>query len=473
MQYYKYKQRYNMKNKIFLTVIILIGFISTILPQQTFRRTVYLSQSSGTHIYDHSLVGSSGTTTVPNEIAIYNSTHGYTGDNAFTIIRITPDYPLAGDMIWQWNQVFFGGTEFYNTQNVIAAYAVPSTYDIINVTFGFNSAAMLDMALDTVTYPVGHLTGNYKYFIRNMVAAMEQYPDKYWILWDIPAEVESAGSSAADVLTQAQFNTWMIDTLQAGLDATYGAFPTNVYIFDIFSLLKNTGNNWMNDNYADGTGDSHPNALASSLVAPILVQQMFDAARAYEENLLPVELTSFSATTIGSTVKLSWNTATEINNFGFDVERASTSPTPEWTKIGFVEGHGTSNSPKYYSFEDNNLIARKYIYRLKQIDSDGQFEYSKEIEVDLNATIKYELSQNYPNPFNPTTTIHFSLPTSGSVKLTLYNTNGQEVRSLVNEYKESGTHIINFNASGLSSGVYFYKLAAGTFSTIRKMILVK
>ena len=200
---------------------------------------------------------------------------------------------------------------------------------------------------------------------------------------------------------------------------------------------------------------------------------MFDAAIAYEESLVPVELTSFSASIIGSRVKLSWNTATEINNFGFDVERASTSPTQEWTKIGFVEGHGTSNSPKYYSFEDNNLNARKYIYRLKQIDSDGQFEYSKEIEVDLDTPMKYELSQNYPNPFNPATTIQFSLPTSGNVKLTLYNTNGQEIRNILNEYKESGTHIINFNASGLSSGVYFYKLTAGTFSTIRKMVVIK
>ncbi|MBK7499014.1 MAG: T9SS type A sorting domain-containing protein [Ignavibacteriales bacterium] len=305
-----------------------------------------------------------------------------------------------------------------------------------------------------------------------MVATMELYPDKYWILWNIPPVVEDDAGGETYALDHANFNDWMVNTLQAGLDS-YGAFPTNVYIFDVFTLLKDPSSNFMNPAYADGSEDSHPNALASSLVAPILVQQMFDAARAYEENLLPVELTSFSATIIGSTIKLSWNTATEINNFGFDVERTSTSPTQEWTKIGFVEGHGTSNSPKYYSFEDNNLTARKYIYRLKQIDSDGQFEYSKEIEVDLDATIKYELSQNYPNPFNPTTTIHFSLPTSGNVKLTLYNTTGQEVRNLLNEYKESGTHIINFNASGLSSGAYIYKLTAGTFSTTRKMIVIK
>ena len=466
-----------MQHKIILIVIILIGFISTIFPQQTFRRAVYLSQSFGTHLYNHSLVGSPGTTTVPNEVAIYNSAHGYTGNNAFTINRITPDYPLVGDMIWQWNQVFFGGSLYSNTQNVITEYAIPNTYDIINVTIGFNSGDIwfpdwyVDET-DTLHYPLSHIENVYKYWIRQMVATMELYPDKYWILWNIPPVVEDDAGGATYALDHANFNDWMVNTLQAGLDS-YGAFPPNVYIFDVFTLLKESGSNYMNPAYADGINDSHPNALASSLVAPILVQQMFDAARAYEENLLPVELTSFSATIIGSTIKLSWNTATEINNFGFDVERTSTSPVEKWVKIGFVEGHGTSNSPKYYSFEDNNLNARKYIYRLKQIDSDGQFEYSKEIEVDLDTPMKYELSQNYPNPFNPATTIQFSLPTSETVKLTLYNANGQEVRSIVNEYKESGTYIINFNASGLSSGAYFYKLTAGTFNTIRKMIVIK
>ena len=145
----------------------------------------------------------------------------------------------------------------------------------------------------------------------------------------------------------------------------------------------------------------------------------------------------------------------------------------QFEKIGFVEGNGNSNSPKYYSFEDNNLTAGKYSYRLKQIDTDGQFEYSKIIEVDLGSPMKYELAQNYPNPFNPTTTIHFSLPESGNVKLILYNTLGQEVRMIVNEYKESGTHIINFDASGLNSGIYIYKLEANGFTQTRKMALIK
>jgi len=197
---------------------------------------------------------------------------------------------------------------------------------------------------------------------------------------------------------------------------------------------------------------------------------------AEEANPLPVELSTFSASIIGSTVNLQWMTETEVNNYGFEIERKAGSRSSEagnFKKIGFVEGNGNSNSPKYYSFEDNNLTAGKYSYRLKQIDTDGQFEYSKVIEVELGAPMKYELTQNYPNPFNPTTTIQFSLPESGNVKLTVYNILGEQVAELVNENKEAGVHTINFNASELNSGLYIYKLTAGNFSDVKKLMVVK
>jgi N-acetylneuraminic acid mutarotase len=194
---------------------------------------------------------------------------------------------------------------------------------------------------------------------------------------------------------------------------------------------------------------------------------------AEEANPLPVELNSFSALVIGTKVNLRWMTETEVNNYGFEILRFAQNDKLGWTKIGFVEGNGNSNSPKHYSFEDKNQTTGKYSYRLKQIDTDGKFEYSKVIEVDLGSPMKYELSQNYPNPFNPTTTIQFSLPESGNVKLILYNTLGQEVRVIVDEYKESGTHIINFDASGLNSGIYVYKLEANGFTRTCKMTLIK
>jgi len=192
---------------------------------------------------------------------------------------------------------------------------------------------------------------------------------------------------------------------------------------------------------------------------------------------LPVELSSFSASIIGSSVKLNWETATEVNNYGFDVERKILKQVQNdeanWEKIGFVNGNGNSNSPKSYSFADDNVASGKFSYRLKQIDNDGQFEYSKTIEVDLGAPKNFELSQNYPNPFNPATTIRYSLLEAGNVKLTLFNILGQEIKTLVNEFKEAGVHTINFSAGELNSGIYIYKIEAGSFTQTRKMILIK
>ena len=186
---------------------------------------------------------------------------------------------------------------------------------------------------------------------------------------------------------------------------------------------------------------------------------------------VPVELTSFSASSIGKNIKLSWNTATEVNNYGFEIERSVVKS--EWNKIGFVNGNGNSNSPKNYSFVDDKVSSGKYSYRLKQIDNDGQFEYSKTIEIDVNGVKKFELAQNYPNPFNPTTTIQFQLPQTGWVKLTLYNILGQEIKTLVNEVKEAGTHTVNFDASELNSGVYIYRIESGSYTRTQKMTLIK
>ncbi|MBK7632122.1 MAG: endonuclease [Ignavibacteriales bacterium] len=223
-------------------------------------------------------------------------------------------------------------------------------------------------------------------------------------------------------------------------------------------------------------GDTNPsNVFDPAIEWDGYANDTFNGLGQYEGNL-PVELTSFSGRVIGKSVMLNWETATELNNYGFNIERAVISNGERnlsWEKIGFVNGNGNSNSPKDYSFVDDNISSGRYSYRLKQIDNDGQFEYSKIIEVDMNGVKKFELSQNYPNPFNPSTTIRFSLPEAGNVKLTLFNILGQEVRTLINEYKESGVHTINFEASELNSGMYIYKIEAGSFTQTKKMTLVK
>ncbi|HCY75890.1 MAG TPA: hypothetical protein DHV28_08200 [Ignavibacteriales bacterium] len=191
---------------------------------------------------------------------------------------------------------------------------------------------------------------------------------------------------------------------------------------------------------------------------------------------LPIELTLFTSRLLINSILLKWETKTEVNNYGFEIERkvgSGQSSVGNYEKIGFVNGNGNSNSPKSYSYEDNALTPGKYSYRLKQIDNDGQFEYSKTIEVDFNSPKLFELSQNYPNPFNPKTTIRFSIPEAGNVKISLYNPLGQEVSTILNEVRESGTHIVNFDASELNSGMYIYKLESGSFIQTRKMILLK
>jgi len=189
---------------------------------------------------------------------------------------------------------------------------------------------------------------------------------------------------------------------------------------------------------------------------------------------LPVELKSFIAEIDYNTVVLKWRTETEVENYGFDIERKMEYAGSEtWGKIGFVEGNGNSNSPKEYYYIDKNVNSNRYSYRLKQIDTDGSFTYSEIVEVDLGSPTKFELSQNYPNPFNPVTNITYSILENSEVSLKIFNTLGEIVSTLVNEQKEAGSYSVKFDATVFPSGVYFYQLQAGEFIEIRKMVLIK
>ncbi|MCX7875095.1 MAG: T9SS type A sorting domain-containing protein [Melioribacteraceae bacterium] len=193
---------------------------------------------------------------------------------------------------------------------------------------------------------------------------------------------------------------------------------------------------------------------------------------------LPVELISFLAILNNNSVTLEWSTETEVNNFGFDIERSvilSPSKNDTWQKIGFVKGNGNSNSPKHYSFVDQNPIGGKLKYRLKQIDSDGSFSYSNEIEVDVNIPKVFVLEQNYPNPFNPSTLISWQSPIASHQTLKIYDVLGNEIATLVDEYREAGRHTVEFSSNNieLSSGIYFYKLKIGNFTQVKKMLLLR
>ena len=191
---------------------------------------------------------------------------------------------------------------------------------------------------------------------------------------------------------------------------------------------------------------------------------------------IPVELTSFTAKVNERNVMLSWVTATELNNHGFEIERSlkSESGKDVWGTIGFVKGNGNTTEMHSYSFSDENIVKPgHYSYRLKQVDFDGKYAYSEVAEIDIKKPITYYLSQNYPNPFNPSTTIEFSTPERSHVSLKVYDVLGNEVATLVDGWMGSTNHKVIFNADKLASGIYYYTLSAGSFTSTKKLILLK
>ena len=198
---------------------------------------------------------------------------------------------------------------------------------------------------------------------------------------------------------------------------------------------------------------------------------------------VPVELMSFNANVFNSDIELSWLTASELNNSGFEIQRSDDNSLPGgerkgWVSINFIPGFGTTTETQHYSFIDKNLSPGKYIYRLKQIDFDGSYEYSSVVEAEIVLPNKFVLEQNYPNPFNPVTKIRYQIPKVGvslikPVQLIIYDILGNEVATLVNEEKQPGVYEVDFNASKLSSGIYFYELKSEGFRSVKKMALMK
>jgi hypothetical protein len=202
---------------------------------------------------------------------------------------------------------------------------------------------------------------------------------------------------------------------------------------------------------------------------------------AAESSPLPIQLASFTGSVVnGTTILLRWVTLSEINNYGFFVQRhRSEEPTFIELPNSFVPGHGTTIVPQYYSFTDSSAVPGALYYRLKQVDLDGTVHYTDAIRVEIvtgvaeHAAEAFALVQNYPNPFNPSTTIEFEVPSLEFVGLKVYDVLGREVATLVNEKKAAGTYEVTFDASHLPSGVYFYRLEAGSFVQTRKMLLVR
>jgi hypothetical protein len=197
---------------------------------------------------------------------------------------------------------------------------------------------------------------------------------------------------------------------------------------------------------------------------------------------VPIQLSGLVATSLGNShIRLDWQTISEINNYGFYVERrANVSDRFAEVPNSFSPGHGTTNVPQHYSYIDSAANPGTWYYRLKQCDLDGTVSYSDVIRVDLRghaeefeSPVAFSLLQNYPNPFNPSTTVKYQLPQTSHVLLTVYDILGREVSVLVNERRDAGIYEVRFDGSNLASGVYFYRIQAGDYLASKKMLILK
>jgi hypothetical protein len=285
--------------------------------------------------------------------------------------------------------------------------------------------------------------------------------------WGVTIQIGIAGQPGANPNLG---NVENADTTDNGLNIIYG----NIQGSNIYDLYNNTldpifaqNNDWRV--YDSTLIEDHIYHQVDSLALGLVRFMPFS-------NSIPVELTSFTASVVDGNAVLNWTTATELNNSGFEIQRLKDSNVEElqnWEAIGFVRGNETTTEKSFYTFADQNPLAGKFYYRLKQIDFDGSYEYSNIVEVDFSLPIKFSLEQNYPNPFNPSTKIIWQSPVTGHQTLTIYDVLGNEIVKLVDEFKSAGSYEIDFNASKLSSGVYFYQIQAGTFVETKKMILIR
>ncbi len=337
------------------------------------RSGVFLHHSVGQCVWDRSIYKSlTPPTTVANEIAAYNLAHGYTGSNA---VAMTESYFPAQDAQgnannnWSvWNTMFSGGS--YNGSTI------DYTPRIIVVKTCYIQQQSMTSSADIAT-----LQG----YIRSIIKVMAAHPNNFFVIWNnYPAATDGTSSRA---VWSASFSVWMKDVLATGKDS-YGAFPKNVYVFDVFRKLANGTTGFCPAQYgsgSEGPGGDHPSNAAIAIVTPAFIRETFDAALAY------TKLAGVLAPPVGG---------------------------------GTLPLHPT-------------------------------------------------LDQNYPNPFNPSTTIGYQLTSGAHVSLAVFDILGRSVATLVDEEQQPGSYHINFDSARLSSGVYTYRITAGSFVEARRMAIVK
>ena len=265
-------------------------------------------------------------------------------------------------------------------------------------------------------------------------------------------------------------NTWIQDTQISSFNWRFRTLSSSHFIItgNIYESID-TGNTWINITSEVGTGFTDLHAPYNYFCIPVgtigLILNYTDTT------IVPVELINFNGDVNGFKVHLSWQTITEKNNRGFEVQRSVNKI--DWQEIGFIPGEGTSTEKKNYLFEDRSIGKKLYYYRLKQLDYDGAYVYSNIIEVKISLN-DFELLQNYPNPANPSTIIKYVVPVESFIELSLFDINGEKILELFRGEKESGIYSIEIDIRNLASGVYFYTLKSSTgFIQTKKLLILK
>jgi len=354
--------------RLFLSILIISTAISS-FGQTRFRSGLFLHHSTGACIWGPN----GGQVSVPIELAKYNLSHNFHTSDSVQLTRNS--WPSADNEWATWHKIFDNA----DNSNDIRPFF--SSYSIIMIKSCFPSSDMSGIGSKSDTSdPTIKSIANYKWHWRSFVSVMKGHPQNFFVIWTNAPLVAGETNPSQAAISDA-FCRWAKDTLAAGRDPVFGPFPKNVFVFDFFHLLAGA-DGMLPLAMAAGSTDSHPNAAATTLVAPQLVKQVFDAALGYE------------------------------------------------TLTGVV----ASNT---------------------------------------SAPATPQLAQNYPNPFNPTTVVSYQLPVPGNVRLVVYDILGREVAVLVNERKAPGSYEARFDATGLASGVYLYRLTTGTSVQTRNMILVR
>ena len=449
--------------RLSLSVVILsIAATSFSFGQTRFRSGIFLHHSTGACIWGPN----GGQISVPAEIAKYNLLHSFLASDSVTMAETW--WPSGNNNEWaNWHTIFDNGDSSNDIRPFLASYPVI----MIKSCFPSSSMSGIGSSADSLD-PTIKSVANYKWHWRSLVSVMKGRPKNFFVIWTNAPLVAGATNASEAALSNA-FCRWAKDTLAVGLDPSVGPFPKNIFVFDFFHLLAGV-DGMLPLQLATNSTDSHPNAAATALVAPQLAKQVFDAALAYEAltDLLPIQFASFIVQKYGTnSIQLTWTTVSEINNYGFYVQ---VSPNEkDWANVGeLVHGHGTTLTPQEYSVTLPVADGSRWV-RLMQVDLDGTRTLYDPQLIQMGPPAQFALEQNYPNPFNPSTTIRYGLRARSNVRLTMFNSVGQEVATLVNEIQEEGYHDLQFNGSRLASGVYFYRIQAGDYLATKKLLLMK